>query len=1092
MRERRPHLFSDSKFGGEPSVTRELLEYYLETLTNRKQETEFEAFCRRLCEREICPNLLPQTGPTGGGDSKVDTETYPVAESLSDLWFEGVGQEASRERWAFAFSAKKDWKAKVKSDVDKIAKTNRGYKVVYFVTNQFVPDRQRAEIEDALTREHGLVVRLLDRTWIVDRVLQNNRIQLVVDVLGMTGVGEQSRRSLGPLDTEREAELERIEREIADPARYRGMQYQLAEDCLLAARLARGLERPRADVEGRFARAERIAERVGHRQQRLRIAYQKAWTALWWYDDYNELNRLYDVVEQFAIGSDQANDIERLVNIWQLLVGAVRQGHLTSEQAQLDARGEKLKQELDRLAAEHNRPNNALQARTLRLFVDLAETAGQAERSALEATLERFHPVLDAAEPLGGYPIEDLFNLIRELGETFADSTAYDKVFERLIEIFEKRISEGEGGRALVQRGYEKLQVGQVKEAVRLFGRAQDKLIKHEYRSDLVVALIGCGVAYEQVGLLWAAWTSFLAAAVQSLSEFVKEGVIVRPALRVLQKLVWLELRLGRPSYLLCWRELADVIAPLLKLEEAEQKKFEEERQAQDIVLGIVFLGLPLAQLGQVNGLAEVLEATNLPHSSVALLYALGHEKALRDEGAIPADETPESVAEFFWSWMSQPARTEISSRCELFGDANVEFRSVVLGCEITCTGPNHPNSIHLMESILGAIEAFLATSLGAGLYPYRQRLNIKLELSDAAQGLPEHRVERLNAELVLQIRHFADFNPATPDERLAFREWLLGIVGQVISMFTVHRDAESHLRQLADEERVFSRTLQFAEVAIGIENVLGEEPKIRISDWTRPVGCPRYPLLRSTPWYHDPKQKESKESKASDLEFGTGEPPKELLQEWDHAGHRDVRIASLIDIPLWDNARWQGTVFLSTQDENVPPLLGLVFKDELAARTIFEGWRRELGQLDADERLRVAILTGIDRKNPHAYKVIIGSNLKAPESAEDGFLLTVSRFNRMEPQTSANLDRFLKAYRHSRRYGLIPAYAKEGSEIPECDFALAIGKTELSVRPAWEIGENDPDSIAIQSDDDPIIPPIVTNAPVIATLKRIRSRASE
>lgn len=86
MRARRPELFSDSKIVGEAHLTREVFEYRLETLTNRKEETIFEHFARRLAEKEICPNLLTQTGPTGGGDSKVDAETYPVADALSVRW----------------------------------------------------------------------------------------------------------------------------------------------------------------------------------------------------------------------------------------------------------------------------------------------------------------------------------------------------------------------------------------------------------------------------------------------------------------------------------------------------------------------------------------------------------------------------------------------------------------------------------------------------------------------------------------------------------------------------------------------------------------------------------------------------------------------------------------------------------------------------------------------------------------------------------------------------------------------------------------------------------------------------------------------
>ena len=51
----------------------------------------FEEFYRHIAEVEICPNLLPQTGPTGGGDSKVDSETYPVSENLSAYWYFGNG-----------------------------------------------------------------------------------------------------------------------------------------------------------------------------------------------------------------------------------------------------------------------------------------------------------------------------------------------------------------------------------------------------------------------------------------------------------------------------------------------------------------------------------------------------------------------------------------------------------------------------------------------------------------------------------------------------------------------------------------------------------------------------------------------------------------------------------------------------------------------------------------------------------------------------------------------------------------------------------------------------------------------------------------
>ncbi|MEK6639730.1 MAG: hypothetical protein AABZ17_03565 [Nitrospirota bacterium] len=72
LKARRPERFSDSVIEKTSALDRSMLEYHLESLTNRIQETDFQQFAQHLAEREMCPNLLPQTGPTGGGDSKID------------------------------------------------------------------------------------------------------------------------------------------------------------------------------------------------------------------------------------------------------------------------------------------------------------------------------------------------------------------------------------------------------------------------------------------------------------------------------------------------------------------------------------------------------------------------------------------------------------------------------------------------------------------------------------------------------------------------------------------------------------------------------------------------------------------------------------------------------------------------------------------------------------------------------------------------------------------------------------------------------------------------------------------------------------
>jgi hypothetical protein len=484
MRARRPELFSDSKTDEAVHIGRTEFEYHLDTLTSRKQETEFEYFCRRLLQKEVCPNLIPQTGPTGGGDSKVDTETYPVSEMVSDRWYEGVANAAGNERWAFAFSAKRDWKPKLKSDVHKIFETGRNYKLVYFVTNQFVRDKDRAQIEDDLSTEHGVPIRILDRSWIVERVFEGRHIQLAIDTLGLSGAERQS-RIIGPRDLEREAELTELDREISDPERYEGVQYQLAEDCLRSALLARSLERPRSEVEGRFVRAERIASKLGHQQQLLRIAYAQAWTANFWYDDFHELSRLYESAEKFAIETDRATDVELIVNLWQLLISALRRGQLEEKEAKLTERTKTLKTTLERLAKDHQRPNNALLAKAYRYLMELVEAVQESNSARTNSSLEMFKSILAEAGTLGSFPVTHFSQLIRELGNAFTDNSTYDELFESTLAILEVRKSEGESGLVLLERGTQKLRGGKRYDAIKLFGRAQEKLIKREYRDKL-------------------------------------------------------------------------------------------------------------------------------------------------------------------------------------------------------------------------------------------------------------------------------------------------------------------------------------------------------------------------------------------------------------------------------------------------------------------------------------------------------------------------------------------------------------------------------------------------------------------------------
>src|SRR5260370_4850908 len=176
----------------------------------------------------------------------------------------------------------------------------------------------------------------MDRSWILNCVFEHDRIELAAETLNLDQTNSRPRRLLGPRDVENRARLEKLEKEIEDPSRYDGADYQLVEDCLRADLMARNLELPRVDVEGRFERAERIAKWVRHPQQLLRVAYNRAWTCFWWYEDLDQFLEHYSEVAALAIQSSSANDLGRFTNLWQLLHASCARGRLDPQECNLE------------------------------------------------------------------------------------------------------------------------------------------------------------------------------------------------------------------------------------------------------------------------------------------------------------------------------------------------------------------------------------------------------------------------------------------------------------------------------------------------------------------------------------------------------------------------------------------------------------------------------------------------------------------------------------------------------------------------------------------------------------------------------------
>lgn len=1073
MRARHPELYSDTLSLEESEMDKCQFDFHLSSLTSRKEETAFENFARALAEKELCPNLIPQTGPTGGGDSKVDTETYPVATSISTLWYEGDPARSATERWAFAVSAKAKWKPKIDSDVEKIVGTGRPYSLVYFISSQSIRDKARAETEDALKEKYGIEVRILDRSWIIEKVCSHKRWQLVADTLQF-----QLPRSLkvapGPLDTERLRDLEVLDKKIEEAAGGQ-VTLELVERSLQSALLARSLERPRTEVDGRFERAERLARGIASSRQQHRIWYQRAWTAIWWFNDPVEALRLYDLLAAETLQSEWIWDLEDLGNLWL----ALRPG-LPSEEERTAA----LRLALQRHADDHSKETSSLWAWTQLLLMDLV--AGLRAGKSLEPTFSALRETLAKVRKQIEFPVEPVVRIVRELVEVIGDSAAYDDLLDNVIELERERHGDRAAGEMRMERGLQKLSRKKPYEAIDDLATAQFLLAQEERRGQFIAALAGTGLAYESAGLLFAARANLVTALDRCLYSYFKEGAVDVRALPLLRKLVWLELQVGRIPYTLAWVKWMPTMQIALSLSAEQTTKIAEEVQAIDRVLGILLLKTPHEEWHHLTRLPDLLHSLGLEMSRAATLFMLGHENMVKSDYSIGDDD----LQKFFSDWVAVPAADDLPERPSWHIGTTV-MTTVVLGCRIDVAARGGITSALLGESIVAFLEAFYATAVQSRtMVSPRVEFLIEVRQSDGAKSPFSLRtVEDDCGETKLVVTH-----PITSVADLVgvgFQKAMQELFARVTA--ELHVDAgQQAFEDMFAKHRAQDRAFLAAQSIIAVTNILSESPPCRAEDWVQTPELHEYELLRSSPWL--PTCTDEVEVKAAcdqQPTFSAGTSPEHLFGA-DAIKHRDIKVMSPINLPVWDRAGWKGVGVGIGGREVSPPLMFLAFENIDAGRKIFRGWRKKVGHVDHEGWIGVTVITGIHRNRPQDYRVAIGVGeqyIRGHMLGEVGAMTMVYRMQDMGPASSQNLDLLLNMYSRTGRVIMQPSEMNPlqlKTPMNEEDHNLGIELNHLTVIPAWKVGGNSPLIVAMNGIEDPVIPADVTHPPFVEVLKRL------
>lgn len=1031
MRQLRPDEFSDS--GSEPAFILEAyeLEQRLEYVTARNETHDFEIFCRKLCERIICPNLKLATGPEGGGDSKADSETFAVADEIATLHYVGEANSGS-ERWAFAFSAKRQWQQKARSDIEGIAGTGRPYTKVFVVTSRYGRSKDVAKIQDELSEKFGFRVDILDRSWIIDRVLNQGHQDLAVDYLSVGKRNEKAR--VGPADFARSQQLEDLEKAIQDPSAYEGVEAQRATDALLAATLSKELERPRFETDGRLDRAIRLADQSGSLSQRIEARYQRLWTGFYWFDDFDLLDQEFEAFAELALGSPAARHAERVANLLQCLISAVAQGYRSAEQVRLSERRAALVARLEFLAGQKDRPNNALEARTTSLMLEITSLAFD-RRDEIAPFWQEADAILEAASGLAEYDAERLSQLIEQVGPLAGNDPDYGALVDKLADFMGKRVGEGESGRILLRRASRLDANADRLERIRLLGRATHQLTKREYAEELIEASYMLAVAYQGIGMLWAARAAALFAVASIIADSEHDthpSVSLVPAFMLL---AWIDIELRLLPETLDAIRMINGCRKMLPLDDASKTRVDDRLKQMDGVLASQFLNSSAEELEAMAALPSVLEQLGLPMCCGALLYVLGYVERLGERQ--PEEEPEGGLEETFARVANQPAG-DLRGRPLLTGPSDphsIETR--VIGMRVVVHVPGSDSSILAAQTLLAVIDTLFATIIGLRIGAFVERFDIDLaESTDVTAPSVDFDQKRMRAKL-----HWP--TGSTPADHLGengtHSQFLLLSTLMLVATSTADGQKIS-LEKLFRQESLLERVS--AAVASSNSRIRAMNSQVsRLAEWDA-LAFERFPPKPERPVIVRVPESDPEEAKVSER-YATGD-------------HRSVAVRSILDIPQWERAGWIGVMLGLEHDL---PIVGLHFEDREAGREIFERWRERFGARDAEGAIHVAILRELPGRPPSHYAVL----LMPGGEPEEGTLMSMpSRLKLLEPAVDTHLRFFLDNYPAGGSFVLVPTYVKESGE-PDLMMDLAILKHDLSIRRIADIGESDIEVIGVR-----------------------------
>ena len=212
--------------------------------------------------------------------------------------------------------------------------------------------------------------------------------------------------------------------------------------------------------------------------------------------------------------------------------------------------------------------------------------------------------------------------------------------------------------------------------------------------------------------------------------------------------------------------------------------------------------------------------------------------------------------------------------------------------------------------------------------------------------------------------------------------------------------------------------------------------------------------------------------SKSKRPELGIEEQTTAEPEPLDFKERKSMFITSIIDVDLWNEAKWKGIGFVSFPDLRQPPIICFMFENSKYGDKIFSNLKLRFGEEDKKEEIRLSLIEKISDTNPQYYNVHLGTDFdviidKLKEQGlkpEETIMGLITRINEMNPEKgSTNLEVFKHAYSYFKKYYITNMVEKDGQYSPNFDNMIL--KSNINFREKSEVIKNphDPDIVVFK-----------------------------